>query len=89
MVIGAHSHCLQGMEVYNGKLITYSLGNFIFNGRYNKTMALKAIINQDNSIKAQFIPCESSSYKTCIAEDSKAQEIRDYYKPYRRNNCIP
>lgn len=80
MVIGAHSHCLQGMEVYNGKLITYSLGNFIFNGRYNKTMALKAIINEDNSIKAQFIPCESSSYKTYIAEDSKAQEIRDYYK---------
>ena len=80
MVIGAHSHCLQGMEVYNGKLITYSLGNFIFNGRYNKTMALKAIINEDNTIKAQFIPCESSSYKTYIAEDSKAQEIRDYYK---------
>ena len=80
MVIGAHSHCLQGMEVYNGKLITYSLGNFIFNGRYNKTMALKAIINEDKSIKAQFIPCESSSYKTYIAEDSKAQEIRDYYK---------
>lgn len=80
MVIGAHSHCLQGMEVYNGKLITYSLGNFIFNGRYNKTMALKAIIDENNSIKAQFIPCESSSYQTYIAEGDKAKEIIDYYK---------
>ena len=89
MVIGAHSHCLQGMEVYNGKLITYSLGNFIFNGRYNKTMALKATVEEDNSIKAQFIPCESSSYQTYISEGDKAKEIMDYYikkkpskKPY-------
>ena len=80
MVIGAHSHCLQGMEVYNGKLITYSLGNFIFNGRYNKTMALKATVEEDNSIKAQFIPCESSSYQTYISEGDKAKEIMDYYK---------
>jgi poly-gamma-glutamate capsule biosynthesis protein CapA/YwtB (metallophosphatase superfamily) len=32
VVLGAHPHVLQGMEVYHGKLIVYSLGNFIFPG---------------------------------------------------------
>lgn len=29
-VIGHHPHVLQGMELYKGKLIAYSLGNFLF-----------------------------------------------------------
>lgn len=30
LVIGAHPHVLQGIETYNGGLILYSLGNFVF-----------------------------------------------------------
>jgi len=30
LVIGHHPHVLQGLEIYRGKLIAYSLGNFIF-----------------------------------------------------------
>lgn len=30
IVVGHHPHVLQGMEVYKGRLIAYSLGNFIF-----------------------------------------------------------
>ena len=30
LVIGGHPHCIQSIEMYNGKLIAYSLGNFIF-----------------------------------------------------------
>jgi len=30
MVLGHHPHLLQGVEFYNGKLIAYSLGNFVF-----------------------------------------------------------
>lgn len=30
-VIGMHSHCLQPVEIYHGKPVFYSLGNFIFN----------------------------------------------------------
>ncbi len=29
-VIGAHSHCMQGMEIYRGAPIFYSMGNFYF-----------------------------------------------------------
>ena len=29
-VIGCHTHCPQGYEIYNGKPIIYSMGNFLF-----------------------------------------------------------
>lgn len=32
MVVGGHPHVTQGVEYYKGKLIMYSLGNFLFNG---------------------------------------------------------
>mgnify|MGYP000988646238 CR=1 FL=1 len=37
-VIGSHPHILQGMEVYKGRLIAYSMGNFVFdqNDRENQ-----------------------------------------------------
>ena len=31
-VVGGHPHVTQNIEVYNGKPIFYSLGNFVFNG---------------------------------------------------------
>jgi poly-gamma-glutamate capsule biosynthesis protein CapA/YwtB (metallophosphatase superfamily) len=32
MVVGSHPHVTQGAEIYHGKPIVYSLGNFLFNG---------------------------------------------------------
>lgn len=32
-VIGTHPHCPQGWEIYKGKTIFYSLGNFFFNSK--------------------------------------------------------
>jgi poly-gamma-glutamate synthesis protein (capsule biosynthesis protein) len=42
LVVGHHPHVLQGIEVYNGGLIAYSLGNFVFTQgfRYNETAVL-------------------------------------------------
>jgi poly-gamma-glutamate synthesis protein (capsule biosynthesis protein) len=35
MIIGSHPHVIQSMELYNGKLIAYSLANFAFGGNSN------------------------------------------------------
>ena len=32
VVVGSHPHVTQGAEYYRGKLIVYSLGNFVFDG---------------------------------------------------------
>jgi len=43
-VIGHHPHVLQGFEVYQGKLIAHSLGNFAFDQDYPETYP-SAIVN--------------------------------------------
>lgn len=32
LILGHHPHVIQGVEIYNGKMIFYSLGNFCFGG---------------------------------------------------------
>jgi poly-gamma-glutamate synthesis protein (capsule biosynthesis protein) len=34
-VLGSHPHVIEGMELYQGKPILYSLGNFVFGGNWN------------------------------------------------------
>ncbi len=41
VIIGAHSHCLQGMEYYDGKPIVYSLGNYWFNEKTLDSMLVE------------------------------------------------
>ncbi len=36
-VVGHHTHCFSGYEIYKGKPIIYSLGNFIFDSSQRKT----------------------------------------------------
>lgn len=45
MVIGNHPHWVQSTEAYKGKLIVYSMGNFIFDQQANKEVTRSAMIN--------------------------------------------
>jgi poly-gamma-glutamate capsule biosynthesis protein CapA/YwtB (metallophosphatase superfamily) len=36
LVVGTHPHAVQGSEIYKGKYITYSLGNFIFDQEWSQ-----------------------------------------------------
>lgn len=45
MVIGNHPHWVQSTESYKGKLIVYSMGNFIFDQQANKEVTRSAAIN--------------------------------------------
>ena len=47
-VIGAHTHCLQGFEYYNGVPIIYSLGNYWFNEKTLDTMLVTLHCYGDN-----------------------------------------
>lgn len=81
-VIGAHSHCLQGIEYYNGKPIFYSLGNFIFNETIDSTMAVKFTVpgndNSDSEIQVSLLPATASSATTSLASEEKAASIYSY-----------
>lgn len=48
LVVGSHTHCLQGMEYYKGKPVIYSLGNFWFNNKTLDSGLLEVTINTKN-----------------------------------------
>lgn len=77
IVIGAHPHCLQGIEFYNGKPIIYSLGNFWFNGQTVDTMLLN--INfygdvNDEFIELKIVPAIQADNTTTIVTDQSEKE---------------
>jgi poly-gamma-glutamate synthesis protein (capsule biosynthesis protein) len=44
VVLGGHPHVIQGIEVYNGGIIAYSLGNFIFDQNWSKETSLGLLL---------------------------------------------
>lgn len=75
-VIGAHSHCLQGMEFYDGKPIIYSLGNYWFNKKTLDTMLLQLHFSGDDTgteLTVQVIPAVQSGCRTVYASDEAEQ----------------
>ena len=63
LVLGSHPHVLQGVEAYEGALIAYSLGNFLFNGMGEMPFAEESLILSVGIYKNQiryvrFIPVE-------------------------------
>ncbi len=68
IVVGAHPHVMQGIELYKGKIIAYSLGNFCFGANVNpsdkETFILQASIDRRGEnifITPKIIPCRISS----------------------------
>lgn len=59
-VVGAHPHVLQDAEVYNGKYIYYSLGNFIFDRQIppgtDESIILQLTITKDGLAGIEEIP---------------------------------
>ncbi|MDP8202470.1 MAG: CapA family protein [Candidatus Tenebribacter burtonii] len=83
LVICHHPHVIQGVEIYNGKLIAHSLGDFAFDLTYFETfpsMVLNASIEEDGfnafSIKPVFI----DDFIPQIATGDLGKHILNYIK---------
>lgn len=77
MIIGSHSHCLQGMEYYNGKPIVYSLGNYWFDEYYEDTMLVNVRIHGDiygSNVELSVVPGMQDDGKTVIFTDGSEKE---------------
>jgi hypothetical protein len=48
LIVGTHPHLLQGYEIYRGKYIFYSLGNFVFCSKYFKSVLSKETYENTN-----------------------------------------
>jgi poly-gamma-glutamate synthesis protein (capsule biosynthesis protein) len=92
IVIGAHPHCLQGMEFHDGKPIVYSLGNFWFNDQTVDTMLLKVHFYGDDNeefMKLEIVPAIQSNLTTTIVTDpSEKKRIYSFLEDISINVVI-
>jgi poly-gamma-glutamate synthesis protein (capsule biosynthesis protein) len=78
LVVGSHPHIIQGLEFYKGRLIAYSLGNFIFTNSAKETMLLSVKFSKEEMLEANIIPCVIKSSKTSLVKsDSEKQSFFD------------
>lgn len=80
IVIGSHPHVLQGMEWYKGKLIAYSLGNFVFTTsslEEGRQSGILQVTLQEETIIPQFIPMYIHQGGVWLADEAKSKQIMD------------
>jgi poly-gamma-glutamate synthesis protein (capsule biosynthesis protein) len=78
VVIGSHPHVLQGIEFYNGRIIAYSLGNFIFTNQTMESMILNIEVKQKEISKVQVIPSRIENFRPILIKDEL--ESQEFYK---------
>jgi len=76
LIIGDHSHCLQGFEYVNGVPVVYSLGNFWFNSKDLDTCVVQAIATNGKIEKVRFIPCHQHDCRTDLVGKASADYMR-------------
>lgn len=76
-VVGSHPHVLQGMELYRGAPIVYSLGNFVFGGNLNpkdkRTALVELSFTRDAFKGARVIPATSDAYPERVVQPALAR----------------
>lgn len=81
LVIGAHSHCLQGIDYIDDVPIFYSLGNFWFNSKTLDTCIVTATLNRDCKLDSvRFIPCIQRGSGVACASTAEHDRIIEYMR---------
>ncbi len=89
VVVGAHTHCLQGVGYYKGKPIFYSLGNYWFNEKTLYTTLLQLTIRENGSIQAKMLPCLQSGKEThLLTRKDKVRKFVNYVNGISNNAKI-
>ena len=66
MAIAHHPHVAQGLELYNNKLIAYSMGNFVFDQNFSSTqlsLLLYVWLDEGQFHRAEIVPVYVKGYK--------------------------
>jgi len=66
LVLGHHPHVLQELELYRGRLIAYSLGNFVFGSESEKTntsIILLCTFKGKSLVRIEVVPLDVNNYR--------------------------
>ncbi|MBI3956544.1 MAG: CapA family protein [Candidatus Kerfeldbacteria bacterium] len=83
-VIGHHPHVVQESEIYNGRMIVYSLGNFIFDQYFSaetqRGLAVEIVLNAE-TVSYTLVPLASErSQPQPMTENESLTWLTDYQK---------
>ncbi|MBD3223608.1 MAG: hypothetical protein GF313_02695 [Caldithrix sp.] len=87
LIIGHHPHVLQGIELYNNRIIAYSLGNFIFGGNsrtYEETAVLSIKIDPQQIIpyQTEVQPVIVDHWQPRKADEHATVQVMDSLRTY-------
>jgi gamma-polyglutamate biosynthesis protein CapA len=89
IVIGHHPHVLQGLEMYKGKPVFYSLGNFVFDNQIpegtDQTLIVKLDIKNKRYNGLELTPVKIDNCRPGIAENDEAKTILERFVKYSKN----
>lgn len=88
LIIGAHSHCLQGIQYFDDTPVFYSLGNFWFNSKTLDTCMVQADISKDGIESLKFIPAIQSDCRTDLAYGTEKDRIIAYMNSISYNAAV-
>ncbi len=78
LIVGMHPHILQSYEIYKGKFIFYSIGNFVFNMAWEPTK-YSVIINVDlnnNNVSFDYVKIGDGYSPVCISTVPENYNLR-------------
>lgn len=97
-VVGSHPHVLQGMELYRGAPVFYSLGNFVFGGNWdpkNKETALVELtVGKMGVTRVRVLPASSDRYPEApmqprLETQEKAELVLAHLREYSAGFTVP
>ena len=88
LIVGSHTHCLQGVSWFDGKPVFYSLGNFVFGRDIDRSAILKVTVQPDGDVEFVFLPVYASGGVTHLAEETRAEETLRYLDGISRGAAV-
>jgi poly-gamma-glutamate synthesis protein (capsule biosynthesis protein) len=78
LIIGAHPHCLQGIQYFGDTPVFYSLGNFWFNSKTVDTGMVEVEISKEGLESVRFVPAVQKNCFTDSASEEDRERILSY-----------
>jgi len=82
VIVGHHPHVIQGVESYNGAVIAYSLGNFLFDSRFPErhysTLLTVEVSRSKGILGFRLIPIYIEGTEPTVASGAAMQEFMDF-----------
>lgn len=88
MVVGSHTHCLQGAEYIEDNPVFYSMGNFVFGQTIDRSAILKVTVTAEGDVNYQYMPIYATGGVTYLATAEKAEQIFTYLNQISMNAVI-